>query len=1147
MSDATEQSGDQFATIPAPLLGCGGDEPELEVQIKAAVMEGEGEMPAIMRAFNWSTSPLGPVSGWPQSLRTALSICLNSRFPIVIWWGPELVLLYNDSWHPIVGNKHPKMLGRPGHEHFQETWTVIGPMLKGVLDSGRATYSEDQLLFIEKRGIVQECYYTWSYSPIRSEDGEVGGVFTAVTETTSRVIGERRLKTLRDLGTVAAALEATEEEACENAVRRLGGNSSDIPFALIYLIDENGTEARLKGSAGIEPGALDAPMQVTSDDQNSRWPVFHVCSSRDAQQVDAFPLEFSQAKIDSEEPEPTTAYVIPILSGGQCAAVLVVGLSRRLEFNQEYREFLHTAASHISTAITNARSYQAERKRAEALAELDRAKTAFFSNISHEFRTPLTLMLGPIESALNRNDLTGNELEELQLLHRNALRLLKMVNALLDFSRIEAGRLDARFEPVDLAAYTADLVSVFRSAAHRAGVELTVNCPPTIEPAWVDRFMWEKIVLNLVSNALKSTFEGRISVELASVNGEFELSVSDTGTGISASELPHLFERFRRVEGARRRTNEGSGIGLALVNELVEIHVGTITVESDLGTGSTFRVRIPSGHSHLPPGKVIHAGSAGLKPAISEVAEQYLHEALGWIENNPEAELHTDEHQTADTALSANLRKDAATILLVDDNRDMRSYVRRLLSDRYQVITAENGMAAWTRLEEGVQPDLVLTDVMMPEMDGFELLAAIRADTRTASVPVIMLSARAGEESRIEGLQSGADDYLVKPFTARELLARVDSHLRMAEFRREAQKHESELVKSLSEARRMAADAIELISDGFYTYDAQWRLTYMNAAAESQARGSKEALIGRTVWESYPEVIGTELESHFRLAMETQTPTEFQYHYRPWSRWFSHRLYPAPDGGLTVYVRDITESKSAEQALRRADQLATAGRLAASIAHEVNNPLEAVTNLLYLAANTPELPEQASKMLSMADRELRRLSQIASTGLRFYRQSSAPSRISIQEMIDSVLFFNEAKFRTLKMDVQKQFFGDPFIECFPGEIQQVLANLVGNAIDATTEGGSIYVRARSTHLALSGEEAVRITIADTGHGMEDHTKQHLFDAFFTTKQETGTGLGLWVSKGIIEKHRGTIIARSRRGVGTVFSVVLPRWIEQKAM
>lgn len=351
--------------------------------------------------------------------------------------------------------------------------------------------------------------------------------------------------------------------------------------------------------------------------------------------------------------------------------------------------------------------------------------------------------------------------------------MLKLVNSLLDFSRIEAGRTQATYVPTDLAAYTAELASVFRSAIEAAGLRLEVDCPPLPEPLFVDRSMWEKIVLNLLSNAFKFTFAGTITARLGWRDGSAVLTVADTGTGIPPEHVPRLFERFHRVPNAQGRTFEGTGIGLALVSELIKIHCGTIVVDSELGRGTSFTITIPAGRAHLPAGQVRSQASGVASAALG--ARSFLEEALHWLPETPES-------GTADLP-AGEKSADRPRILLADDNGDMREYVQRLLAPHWEVEAVADGLQALEAARERV-PDLVLTDVMMPNLDGFGLLQARRDDERTRGTPIIMLSARAGEEARVEGVEAGADDYLVKPFSARELLARVRTNLELAAERR---------------------------------------------------------------------------------------------------------------------------------------------------------------------------------------------------------------------------------------------------------------------------------------------------------------------------------------------------------------------------
>ncbi|HEX2572136.1 MAG TPA: ATP-binding protein [Polyangia bacterium] len=732
-----------------------------------------------MRSIDWASTALGPVVGWPQSLRTAVSICLSSRFPIVLWWGRELVMIYNDAYRPMLGmTKHPRAMGQPGLECWPEIAHIIGPMLEGVLERGEATWSEDQMLPLDRNGFVEECYFTFSYSPIRDESGGVGGVFTAVTEVTGRVIGERRLHVLRALGERAAEAKSVET-ACSGAVRALAEDPADVPFALLYVTDPEGGAARLMGGTGLAAVGPASPEVIRLDAAaGAPWPLGRVAQTR---QVELCDLGAGLGPLHAGLwPEPLRqAVVLPIARGQrEPYGFLVAGVSPRLALSDPYMGFLVLAAGHVATAIANARAHEEERQRAEALARLDHAKTTFFSNVSHELRTPLTLILGPLEDALAaRVPALGGE--GLRIVHRNALRLLKLVNSLLEFSRIEAGRAQACYEPTDLATFTAELASVFRSTIERGGLALVVDCPPLPGTAYVDREMWEKIVLNLVSNAFKFTFAGSITVALRAVGGGFELEVRDTGTGIPTAELPRLFERFHRVEGARGRTYEGSGIGLALIHELVRLHGGTIRVESTEGQGSAFTVSLPEGAAHLPQDRI------GARRGLTSTATHgvlFVEEAQRWLPEEEPAEPAEAAPPAAPREGEAKPLEDRPRVLLADDNADMRDYLARLLGERYTVEAVGDGEAA-LRAARLRPPDLVLADVMMPRLDGFGLLRELRAEPMTRTVPVVMLSARAGEEARVEGMAAGADDYLIKPFSARELLARVNTHLELSRLR----------------------------------------------------------------------------------------------------------------------------------------------------------------------------------------------------------------------------------------------------------------------------------------------------------------------------------------------------------------------------
>ena len=1131
----------------------------------ADFLSGGGELGSLMRKMDWSRTPLGSPAQWPQALRTAVRIMLTSRQPMFVWWGDELINLYNDAYKAIVGGKHPQALGQPAAVVWREIWDQVGPRARSAMFKNEGTYDESLLLIMERHGYPEETYYTFSYSPVPNDEGGTGGIFCANTDDTQRIVGERQLALLRDLAARTADAR-TLQAACELSAECLSANPRDLPFALIYLLDHDHRCVVLAGAAGVARGAPLAP-EISSLRGESIWPFGEVLRTSSPCLIAPLGNSLGPLPTGPWAQPPVQAVAYPIPPSGQTgrAGVLIAGLNPYRLFDDSYQGFLGLVTRQIAAAFANAQAYEEERRRAEALAEIDRAKTAFFSNVSHEFRTPLTLILGTLEEVLSAppEQVPEDCRALVDVSHRNALRLLRLVNSLLDFSRIEAGRAQAHYEPTDLATLTTDLASSFRSVMEKARLRFVVDCPPLGKPVYVDRDMWEKVVLNLVSNAFKFTFQGEVSVRLrAAPDGKaVQLTVEDTGTGIAAEELPRLFERFHRVAGAQGRTYEGTGIGLALVQELVQLHGGTVSVSSEKGRGSVFTVRIPFGIAHLPRERV-SLGSSAARPAA---AQAFVEEARRWLPADGQGAPAGLPLGPANPALAVVPGSGDGTggdarpkVLLVDDNADMREYVQRLLEGRYAVKAVTDGERA---LEEALQdpPDLVLSDVMMPVLDGFGLLAALRAHPRTATLPVILLSARAGEDARIEGLHAGADDYLVKPFTARELLARVQTHIELARLRRSAEQN----IRAAEERLRLAVESADL---GTWDHDQMSGSWTCSGRCRTILGIASDADLDYNTFLSliHPDDRKHALEVH-QAALNPNGSGEYEGEWRMvrpdgsirWVLYKGKALFETTSQGekpirVVGTMLDLTDRKRSEESLRETQKLESLGLLAGGIAHDFNNLLTGVIgNASLLEGEFPEgspLAESARSLVDAADRMAALTGQmLAFSGRGRFRIQ----QLDLSQQVVQIIHLIQAsipKLVDLRLNLDEHL---PAIEADGSQLQQVVMNLVINAAEAIHDRAGVVeiqtalrtvgepeIRANATRQEAKPGEYVMLSVADTGCGMDEATLARIFDPFFTTKF-TGRGLGLAAVLGIVRGHHGLLTVDSRPGSGTTMRVYFP--------
>ena len=1180
-------------------------------------LAGGGEMGALMRAYDWAATPLGRPEAWPQSLKTVVRIMLTSRYAMWMGWGSDLTFFYNDAYGRMtLGKKHPWALGRPARDVWTEIWQDLDPRIRTVLETGVATWDEALRLFLERNGYPEETYHTFSYSPLADDSGVVSGMFCVVTEETERVIGERRLASLRDLAAEFASTHR-QDEVVAAIERGVGANPRDLPFTLTYLFDEDGARAQLICATGMPAGGHPAAPAVIEPGAaaGDLWPVDELRSRAAPVMVDDLASRCGghDWPTGAWDRPPRQAVAVPIAQQGQesPAGFLVAGLNPYRPFDAAYSGFVDLVAGQIASGVANARAYEAERKRAEALAEIDRAKTAFFSNVSHEFRTPLTLMLGPLEEVLSKLPAEGGrdagERALIDTAHRNGLRLLKLVNSLLDFSRIEAGRVEANYEPTDLSAFTADLASNFRSAVDRAGLRLVIECPPLCQPVYVDRDMWEKVVLNLLSNAFKFTFDGEIAVAVRpSADGAAaELIVRDTGTGIPEHELPRLFERFHRVEGAKGRTFEGSGIGLALVQELVRLHGGTIRADSTFGRGTTFTVALPLGDAHLPAERV-RGGRTRLSTGVR--AQAYVEEALRWLPGGGLAAADADAE--ADAGAGAALSRSAADdlgmplpasvgaagvrVLLADDNADMRDYVCRLLIDQgYEVEAVPDGEAALAAARRRA-PDLVLSDVMMPRLDGFGLLRALRADPALREIPVLLLSARAGEEARVEGMDAGADDYLTKPFSARELLARVGANLQMARLRREAMEALRARTVELETVLATVPTAV------WFTYDSDARTISGNPQAAALLRLPEHANPSLTA----PDHIRPTSFRAFRDGIETPADDlpvqraargeevrndELEIRFADGSS-ITILMHATPlrdDSGRVVgavgAAVDITALKQAESVLRdvnaaleervaaemarrhqleadlrQAQKMEAIGQLTGGVAHDMNNLLLVIQgNLEVLERHfSPASGDRLSRSVQAALRGVDRAAALTHRLLAFARrQPLDPKPLEPNKLVAGM---SDLLRRTLGEAVAiETVLAGGLWRTFadPNQLENALLNLAVNGRDAMPDGGKLTIETANAYLddayaelhhEVSPGQYVMVAVTDTGTGMSRDAVEKAFEPFFTTKEAgKGTGLGLSQVYGFVKQSGGHVKIYSEIGEGTTVKIYLPRYLAEE--
>jgi signal transduction histidine kinase/ActR/RegA family two-component response regulator len=714
-------------------------------------LAGGGRMGALMRSHDWSGSPLGDPATWPDMLKAAVATCLSSRFPMVIWWGPELVMLYNDAWQPILGDtKHPAGLGRPGADSWPETWPIVGAQFESAL-GGVASWSEDLLLASDRHGFIEECYFTYSHSPLRDAAGRVVGVMSAVSETTARVLVERRLRVLRELSN--AALEAAgEAKSLQQVAPALLGllcaGNPDVSFAVLYV---TGPDERARRSAAAAVDATLFPPAVAPLDADA-WGIAEALRSRAAVEIEAAP-QVSALLPGGAWPEPTRQVVALPLSGSrlerELCGVLLVGANSRLRLDASYRDFLGLVAAQLGGAITALQLREAERAARADAERAGRVKDEFLATLSHELRTPLHAVIGWAQ--ILRADVSDAEQVSaaVEVIERNAQHQARLIGDLLDISRITSGSMRIERQPVALPAVIAAAIESVTPDADAKGVRIEPALEAIPLPVLGDAARIQQVMWNLLVNAIKFTpAGGRIEVALAAAERHAEIRVRDDGAGIDPAFLPEIFDRFRQADGSVSRAHGGLGLGLTLVKQLVELHGGRVRAESaGAGRGATFTLELPL--------------AADTQSALTADAQSA---------RAPVAQSAREPEAAAPSRSGGNFL-DGVRVLVIDDDPDSLTMLRRLVEDGAgEVRTAASAEVA-LQLAARESFDVIVSDIGMPERDGYAFIRALRA--RGDATPALALTAFAHADDRLAALSAGYQSHLPKPVDTGELLVVV--------------------------------------------------------------------------------------------------------------------------------------------------------------------------------------------------------------------------------------------------------------------------------------------------------------------------------------------------------------------------------------
>ncbi|GAA6059978.1 hypothetical protein JCM10212_001327 [Sporobolomyces blumeae] len=1279
---------------------------------------GTTEMARRIRQHPWHKTELGPLTSWSTALRTTVSSILASPFRECILWGEHKLIIYNDEYILTAGRKHPELLGMSARVCWAELWDELEPVANRAL-SGETVSFHDHFLVMERDGFLEETYHSFTYAPLRDgAAGDVVGILNLSIESTAAVVAARRLATVRDLIQMTS-LARTVEDFASSVMKALAKNPYDIPFALLYHVEEVVTKPTTKevragltksqrktikltckGSVGIPhdhpflvheafvdmspprsrhsssststtsgsnatamdlrdrileahnagPALPNSPLDRAGSPLPSSvrpewtWPFDDACLNREPVQVDNLGALADRLEVRGWDKPSRSAVVIPVRIDADAttpSAVLVLGVNpmtkHQIDSNPLMKTFFDLLSRHVAIGLFSVLAAEQDRHRAEELLKLDRAKSTFFSSVSHELRTPLTLILGPLEDMLapaQKRLMPPNQAEKLVLVQKHANRLLNMVNKLLDFSSVEGGRMNFKFRPVQIGALTRDFAILFRDAIERARIKYVIECdddPPDAWPIYLSPELWEKVIMNTVGNALKYTEKGQIKVSLKSTRGEAVLSISDTGVGIPRTELGKIFNRFHRVQSSTMMTT-GTGIGLALTLELVKLIGGQLEVESDFGSGSTFTVRLQRGYAHLPIEQVEHTPEETSMPVYAGRNLSVVEEAAAWrldalaespapssnqgstISSQHSGSGSGEDYLNSEDVLSLKGR----TVVLVDDSHDLRAYISSLLSTQFTVVPFANPIQALEYMLAN-PPNLLVTDAMMAGLTGMELTARIRQQPATALLPIIMVSAQSGIEARADALEGGVDDYLVKPFQPRELLARVRVHLQLGLMRVELEKRVEERTRALIESEGRNRALVERYSTlstvspvGIVQVDQEGNLVYANPSWFAISGHDPDKPLSEWMDNLVEGDVARMTRLWTTVIAEGQVAdlADRQFRFKS-GRWAQLELRASTEVGLPTgwvgALTDITRQKEVEELhIRTVEQRAadaeenrrqTEAFLDMS-SHELRNPLSGVwQNAEVIAASLEKYVELLDDLRDgeippreviqeLHDEMVENVDAVESILLCTAHQGRiADDILNVSKLNMGLLTINPVPFELIPriVEVKRVFEAEclqkqidlrlvagksvaqldaNWVHADPSRLHQILLNFLSNSIKFTTDisnrkivihieayAESPPLRPNVMRISPSIESDVpnsvwiAVGVEDNGRGLSEEDLRKLFARFSQANprsdQYGGSGLGLYISKKLVELHSGFIEVESKVGVGSIFSFAIP--------